>query len=199
MDGVRKALGDIPHIVLADPAAVPDAAGPPTLDALAERITAEPITLLHFICHGRVAEGGETVIFLADAQGQVSAVTASQLIDRLRLLHGAPGLPRFAFLSTCESAAPEAAASLGGLGQRLVRDLGMPAVVAMTERVSVATADALAAAFYRRLREHGQPDLALAEATAGLAGRHDITVPALYSRLGGRPLFSDTLDRSWSI
>ena len=33
--------------------------------------------------------------------------------------------------------------ALGGLGQRLVRDLGMPAVVAMTQKVSVATADAL--------------------------------------------------------
>ena len=38
-------------------------------------------------------------------------------------------------------------------------------------------------------------DRALAEATAALAGRYDITVPALFSRLGGRPLFSDTLDR----
>ena len=57
------------------------------------------------------------------------------------------------------------------------------------------TADALAAAFYPRLREHGQPDLALVEAGAALAARHDITVPALYSRLGGQPLFSDALDR----
>ena len=56
--GVRKGLGDIPHAVLADTAAVPDAVGPPTLDALAERITAEPVTLLHFICHGRVDETG---------------------------------------------------------------------------------------------------------------------------------------------
>jgi len=71
----------------------------------------------------------------------------------------------------------------------------MPAVVAMTERVSVATAQALAAGFYRRLREHGEVDRALVEATAGLAGRYDITVPALHSRLGGRPLFSDTVDR----
>ena len=33
------------------------------------------------------------------------------------------------------------------------------------------------------------------EASAGLAGRPDATVPALYSRLGGLPLFSDALDR----
>ena len=69
----------------------------------------------------------------------------------------------------------------------------MPAVVAMTDKVTVVTATALASQFYRRLREHGQPDLALVEATAGLAERGDITVPALYSRLAGRPLFSDAV------
>ncbi len=67
----------------------------------------------------------------------------------------------------------------------------MPAVVAMTDTVTVATATALAGHFYRRLREHGHPDLALVEATAGLAERGDITVPALYSRLAGQSLFSD--------
>src|SRR5206468_535743 len=83
--------------------------------------------------------------------------------------------------------------ALGGLAQRLVRDLGMPAVLAMTEKVSVATAKALAEKFYLRLREHGEIDRALVEAVAGLAERYDINVPALYSRLGGRPLFSDDL------
>ena len=114
--GVRAGLGEIPHAVLADAAAVPDAAGPPTLDALAERITAEPITLLHFICHGQVADNGETVIYLADAENRVAPVPASQLIERLRRLQGARGLPRFAFLSTCESAAPEAEACAGRAG-----------------------------------------------------------------------------------
>ena len=71
----------------------------------------------------------------------------------------------------------------------------MPAVVAMTEKVSIATTQALSEGFYRQLREHGEADRALAEATTALAGRYDITVPALFSRLGGRPLFSDTLDR----
>ena len=48
-------------------------------------------------------------------------------------------------------AAPEAEGVLGGLGQRLVRDLGMPAVVAMTKSVGLPTAQALAAGFYNRL------------------------------------------------
>lgn len=195
--GVRTGLGDIPHTVLADAALVADAVGPPILDALVAQITAAPITLLHLVCHGTVTDAGETVIYLAHAQypNRVDAVPTSQLIERLRRIQGVGGLPHFAFLSTCESAPPESEHVLGGLGQSLVRDLGMPAVVAMTQIVSVATADALSVAFYPRLREHGQPDLALVEAGAALAERHDITVPALYSRLGGLPLFSDALDR----
>jgi hypothetical protein len=38
-------------------------------------------------------------------------------------------------------------------------------------------------------------DLALAEGLATLQGRFDVTVPALFSRLGGRPIFSDVLER----
>jgi energy-coupling factor transporter ATP-binding protein EcfA2 len=196
--GVRAALDEIPCDVLAD---VPEAVGPPTLDALVERLTAERYTLLHVVSHGKYLKpSGDTVLYLAkatpDTAGkQVDPVSGKRLIDRLRNLRGARGLPHFTFLSVCESAKPEAERGLRGLGQRLVRELGMPAVLAMTEPVTISTAGALAETFYRHLREHGQPDRALAEATAGLADRDDITVPALYSRLGGRPLFSDTEGR----
>nr|MBD2222450.1 CHAT domain-containing protein [Calothrix sp. FACHB-1219] len=122
-------------------------------------------------------------------------VTGTRLIERLRSLSASKGLPHFTFLSTCESASPEAEAALGGFGQRLVRDLGMPAVIAMTEKVTVKTALALGAKFYEQLSKSGEVDLALQEAAASLAERQDITVPALFSRLGGRPLFSDQLDR----
>ena len=193
---VRDALGEIPSDTLAAADVLTDAVGPPALDALAARITAQPYTLLHMVCHGTYAPGtGETLLFLAGSDNQVEVVTASRLIERLRTIQGARGLPHLAFLATCESAAPEAEAALGGLGQRLVRELGMPAVVAMTERVSVQTASALAGGFYDRLREHGEVDRALAEATAGLADRFDMTVPVLFSRLAGRPLWSDALDR----
>jgi hypothetical protein len=195
--GVRAALGGVPTDVLA---ALPGAAGPPTLDAVCERITAERYTLLHVVGHGRfMAADSETALFLADAENQVDPVPGARLLARLRQLRGARGLPHFAFLSACESAVAEAGPALGGLAQRLVGELGMPAVLAMTEKVSVATAQALGEAFYRRLGETGEPDRALVEACAGLAERHDVLVPALYSRLGGRPLFSDTPDRPLTV
>src|SRR5262249_44485033 len=150
--GVRAALGAIPCDVLA---AVDGAVGPATLDALCERITAEQYTLLHVVGHGQY-KSDETILYLAKADNQVDPVTATGLLERLGQLVGARGLPHFAFLSTCESAVPEAEGALGGLAQRLVRDLGMPAVLAMTEKVSVATAKALAEGFYVRLREHGE-------------------------------------------
>lgn len=194
---VRTALGEIPSNVLAN---VQGAAGLPTLDELCDQITTQPYTLLHLVCHGRfIANSGETVLYLAKPDGQVDPVTSTRFIERLTHLRGAHGLPHFTFLATCESASPQAEGVLGGLAQRLVRELGMPAVLAMTERVSIITAEALAQGFYRHLRIRGEVDVALVEASTALAEHHDITVPALYSRLGSRPLFSGTLDRELTL
>ncbi|HEX5690946.1 MAG TPA: CHAT domain-containing protein, partial [Roseiflexaceae bacterium] len=119
--GVQKALGPIPFDVLSD---LDGAAGPPSLDALCARLTAEHYTLLHVVCHGKVVRDGETVLYLAkeDDPQQVHSVTGTKLIERLSALQGARGLPHCVFLSSCETASAEAEAALGGLGQRLVRD-----------------------------------------------------------------------------
>ncbi|WP_233154188.1 nSTAND1 domain-containing NTPase, partial [Scytonema sp. HK-05] len=194
VNSVRQALGKIPCDVLAF---VDKAIGPPNLDELCKQLTdqTKQYTLLHFVCHGKLIEQSETVLYWAKADNSVEVVTGTRLLERLRSLRGARGLPHFAFLSTCESASSAAEQALGGLGQRLVRNLGMPAVVAMTEKVTIRTAQVLAENFYKQLQQSGEVDLALCEATATLAERYDITVPALFSRLGGRPLFSDQLDQ----
>ncbi len=190
-EAIATALGEIPHDRLGP---LPGALGPASLDALTERITTGGYTLLHLLAHGAVRPDGETVVYLLDAAGAVAPVTGSDLIRRLGRVGANRGLPHLVFLATCEGAKPEAETALGGLAQRLVRELGIPAVVAMTERVSIETAGALATAFYARLRERGEPDLALVEAGAALQGRGDIGVPALFERLAGRPLFSDRLE-----
>ena len=121
------------------------------------------VTLLHITAHGWFnADMGETILYLLDKTGGVAPVTATQLIERLDRLQGARGLPHFALLSTCDSCTPEAdaAGALGGLAQRLVRELGMPAVIAMTQKVGMETANRLSAALYTRLRDHGEPDRA---------------------------------------
>lgn len=191
---IGSAMAPIPGSMLVSAEAAPQRIGPPSLDALCEALTAERFTLLHIICHGQLRPDGETVLYLEGPNGEVKPITAAQLIGRLGRLRGAHGLPHLIFLAACETAHPGAEAALGGLGQRLVRELGMPAVVAMTARVSLELATELARRFYPRLRAHGAVDLALVEANAGLAEHADVLVPALYSRLGDRPLFSDRDD-----
>jgi WD40 repeat protein/energy-coupling factor transporter ATP-binding protein EcfA2 len=195
LSGVKEALGEIPYEILANDVA--GAIGPPTLQELSKQLTnaKKPYTLLHFVAHGKLLDNGETVLYWAKADNQVQPITGEELLSELKNIgNHQRSLPHFTFLCTCESADPRAEAGLGGLAQRLVRNLGMPAVVAMTRKVSVETGLALGQNFYRRLRESGEVDTSLQEATAGLGKRHDIAVPALFSRLGGRPLFSDRLD-----
>jgi WD40 repeat protein len=178
-ESVRTALGEIPCDILDDP----------SLDTLCAALTVTPYTILHIVCHGAVTRNGETVLYFPkDERG--APTPASDLLDRLASLSR---LPHFVFLSACESALPQN--GLGSLAQRLVRELGLPAVLAMTDRVSIANAGAFAAPFYPHLYQHGQPDLALAQSLAGLQGAYDLTVPAIFSRLGDRPLFDDNTDR----
>ena len=193
VSSVQGALGEIPCSILAND--IEGAVGAPTLKNLCEHLTnaKKPYTMLHFICHGRVLSDGETALYWAKEDNQAELLLGKNLLGALKDIGGERGLPHFLFLCTCESAEPEAEDALGGLAQRLVRELGMPAVVAMTRKVSVQTALALGQNFYQRLRVSGAVDLALQEATAGLGDREDATVPALFSRLGGRPLFSDRL------
>lgn len=178
--GVQTALGDIPCDILPNP----------SLNALCAALTATPYTILHIVCHGAVNQNGETILYFPKDEKRTPTPT-TDLLNRLSSL---AHLPHFAFIAACESALPHN--GLGPLAGRLVRELGLPAVLAMTDRVSIATAGAIAAPFYKKLYEHGQPDLALAQSLAGLQGTHDLTVPAIFSRLGDRPLFDDNAERA---
>lgn len=184
---LREALGEIPCDVLAH--GVPDAAGEPTLNQLCEFLSAAnpPYTLLHIVCHGAV-RGGKTVLYWGNEANRVEPVLEQNLMRRLRQLGNKEGLPHLTFLCSCSSGSP-----LGGLAQSLVRELAMPAIVAMTDRVSVKTGLALAGSFYPRLWDVGAVDIALQQATAGLVERYDIVVPALFGRLRDRPLFDIAL------
>jgi hypothetical protein len=180
---LRSGLGDVPLDLLG---ALPGAIGPATLDSLCATLTARRYALLHVVAHGRRGRAGETSLFLANAAGAVDRVTQTDLAARLRKI--SDGLPHLVFLAACESGVEATGAP--GLARHLVSALGLPALVAMQSRVSIATAHAFTAAFYARLRIHGHVDQAAVEALAGLAGQTDALVPAVYSRLGARPLFA---------
>ncbi len=184
---VCASLGSVHCDVLAD---VDGALGLPTIGNLMTHLTKETYTFLHIVCHGRQRE--DVSLFLSDEHNQVTYVKGKELIEKLKDIEG---LPHLTFLCTCESAKVDDDGAFGGFAGQLVRDLGMPAVVAMTEKITVRTAKRLVQAFYQRLIENGEVDLALDQATASVSSRDDVLVPALFSRLGGRPLFSDTLNR----
>ncbi len=180
---VQSALGtNIPSAVLESP----------SLSALCKRLTDEKFSILHIVSHGRVdKKSGETQLFIPKDTGE-RPVTGTEFIERLKTVEQ---LPYFIFLSTCEGAAPQAENGLGSLATRLVRELGIPAVVAMTDQVSMATAQEITCPFYGKLYEHGKPDLALVEALSGLQEKSDVIVPVVISSLRGRPLFSNNLER----
>ena len=186
-----QGLGSTPSQVLALSAAGLEKrwCGPPTLDQLCEQLCGQRYSLLHLICHGQVRRDGETVLYLADRSGRVQPVPGSVLLERLGRLRSAAGLPHFIFLSTCETAHAAAGRSVGGLAQRLVRELGVPAVLAMNGKVALDLALELSQRFYPHLLKHGEPDRALAEANAVLIEHTDALIPVLYSRLRAQPLF----------
>lgn len=184
---VRRALDPIPADVLADS---PDALGQPSLENLCAQLTARQYAIVHIVCHGTFeARAGDTVLYLADAEGDTQPVSAGKLLRRLSRLGGDVGLPGLFFVSACESAAPAAEGALDALAPRLCRELGIDWVLAMDDRVSVDTVMAITAPFYRQLGTHGHPDLALAEACSQVLERRDLAVPVLYGSGRGTPLF----------
>ncbi|MFZ1025499.1 MAG: CHAT domain-containing protein [Limnoraphis robusta] len=191
VESVRKSLGNIPSDVLGKD--IDGAVGLPTLEEIKTHLSSSQkyYTLLHLICHGKYIKG-ETVLYLTNEENETDPIKTSVLIKELKDL---PRAPHFAFLSTCESASSESA-QMGGLAQSLAQKLGMPAVLGMTAPISIYTAQHLSEAFYKELREYGDVSLALTEALVGLRRkREDVTVPVLFSRLAGKPIFSKELDR----
>ncbi len=183
---------------------VAGAVGPATLAALCQTLTRGSYAILHVVAHGRARqEPRETLLFLEQDGRGVDVIEKHELIARLGLLAGA--LPHLVFFAACESGVEFGEDSMGGLARGLVGELGIPAVLAMSSRVRIATAETLTRLFYTRLQVHGHVDEALVEACGGLVDRDQALVPALYSRLGPLPLFltdepddAGSLEPEWS-
>jgi hypothetical protein len=171
----------------------PEAQGPPTLAALLDRLSRGGHTILHLVCHGTFPRAAnDFCLYLEKEDGSADRVPGQLLRLELQRLGSLRKVPYLTFLCACHSASARAAHDQ--FAQELVRSLGMPAAVGMADAVTPETAGVLAGTFYHRLRTHGLPDLALAEARAGLSRRFDVLVPVLVSQLGARPLFDPSID-----
>ena len=80
------------------------------------------------------------MLYLANASGEVDPVLAGRFIAGLGLLRPARGLPHFAFLGTCETRGTGGRGRVRRIGAALGAELGMPAVLAMTDSITVASA-----------------------------------------------------------
>jgi len=145
--------------------------------------------VLHLVAHGmRPAEGAPT-IFLADAANRVDR---SSDTDLAALLERRGSALRLVVLASCETASGSAADALRGFAPRLV-DAGVPAVVAMQDRMPVAAARVFSAAFYRQLFVDGQVDLAGNVGRSALLGQgadDSYATPVVFSRVPGGQLFT---------
>jgi hypothetical protein len=161
--------------------------GPCTLAAM-DAALRKGIHVLHFVGHGKYVDG-TSVLFLCDPQDtqkvavtkdvEIAAMLGRQLSDA-----GSDDKLRLVYLSSCQSAARSPADAFLGLAPRLVT-AGVPAVLAMQDRVAIRTASAFSQTFYHQLLEHGQVDRAANAARASVVSARlpDAAIPVLFMRL----------------
>ena len=138
--------------------------------------------ILHFIGHGAFNEKKQqAALYLQNDDGTTTRVLDDDFAGMLKRL-AAP--PQLIVLAACQSAQQAQTQAFSGLGPKLVQ-IGIPAVVAMQDNVTMLTARQFGAKFYRRLLEHGTVDRAMNEARSTLItnGRYDAAVPVLFMRL----------------
>ena len=103
--------------------------------------------------------------------------------DLVRAVAGLPRRPPLVVLVSCESAGrTHSPGVLAAVGPRLA-GVGVGAVLAMQDRLTLATAERLLPAFFAELRRDGQVDRALAAARLEVRQRPDWWVPVLFLRL----------------
>jgi outer membrane protein assembly factor BamB len=160
---------------------------PVTLERLS-RAMREGYHWLHLVGHGRYNTRMERMdLLLEDASGSTRAI-ASHLVCRMLAHQGFP--PQLVYLAVCQSALGPEGHVLTGLAAELVA-AGVPAVVAMRDRVHMRSAQRVARYFYEGLARHGMVDRALNQArdsllSGDLAG---VASPVLFMRLASGKLW----------
>lgn len=155
-----------------------------TLERLVEALRDGP-DVLYLVCHGGIDRGGQSTLFLDDAQGEVAYVRGVELVQALLDLERRP---RFVVLASCEGAGTghEPSASDGGalmaLGPRLA-EAGVPAVLAMQGRVLMRTVAEFMPVMFRELMTDGLIDRAVAVARSAISDPKEAWRPALFMRL----------------
>jgi len=134
--------------------------------------------VLYMVCHGILAENGP-VLFLENEQGLTERVPGAKFVTRLKELENRP---RLVVLVSCQSGGKPGENALSALGPRLA-EIGIPAVLAMQDNLTMETAAQFIPAFFKELGRDGQLDRAVSVARGLVRERPDAWVPVLTTRL----------------
>ena len=148
--------------------------------------------VLHLVAHGWRSPDGTGVLLLEGEDGTAAPVDERRLGDLVSGLGDSP--LRLVVLASCQSAVRSQADPFMGLAPRLV-EFGMPAVVAMQDRVAMGSARRFSKIFYDSLadpgRANGMVDVAMNDARDELNftfgdNTWDWAIPVLFLRGEGR-------------
>ena len=189
---LESALAAVSNSVGEDELEVTFLDAPATPEKLEEKLR-EGYHVVHFVGHGAFsARRGQAALYMQDGEGRGRRVLDGELAS---IIARQSMRPQLVTLIACQSATRSTADAFTGLAPKLV-SVGVPAVVAMQDAITVETAQSFESTFYQRLLEHGFVDQAINEARSTLltAGRSDAAVPVLFMRLTSGQLWGAEAD-----
>jgi hypothetical protein len=172
IERAQKGLSEIQYTLL------PKGTARVTLNTLIENLQAQPCDILYLVCHGFVASG-LPILCLENAEGKMERVSGIDFVTRIQELRNRP---RLIVLISCQSAGKGTGDALTAIGPRLA-EAGVPAVLAMQDKLSMQTAEEFLPVFFRALQKDGQIDRALSVARGAIRQRLDYWIPVLFMRL----------------
>ncbi len=164
-----------------------DSGGKATLDEIKQQHLQGSYDVLYIVAHGTVAKG-QSWIWLEDKAGDAHQLPGQELVNHLS---GLSQPPRLVVLVSCQSAGTGHEGALVALGPALAK-AGIPYVLAMQGKVSMATMERFIPTFFQQVHAHDIVDRAVAEARGTVSDRPDWWMPVLFmsirsGRLWGNP------------
>jgi len=163
-----------------------------TLDNIITLLAHHPgYQLVHIVSHGAFSsKHDQAQLLLEDENGAIAEVRDKVIAQRI---HSLERKPHLVFLAACESATRDAddATPFVGLGPQLIQ-AGVPAVVAMQDKILMTQSQKLTQQFYGFLLEHGIVDKAMNQARDFLTSGEGWDVPVLFMHLREGRLFRES-------
>jgi tetratricopeptide (TPR) repeat protein len=157
-----------------------------TLEAILGRLRQGNHDILYIVAHG-MARKDDSYLWLENENGETQRVSGSQLAAEFQKMNQPPVLVA---LLACESAGKAASQALTGIGPRLA-EAGVPAVLAMQDKISVETGSRFMETFFEELEQDGVLDQAAAVARNDVREQPDYWIPVLYTFLKSAAIYGE--------